>query len=242
MATLGITLARGGSKGVVGKNIKSLAGKPLIAYTIEEALKCTLLDHYVVSTDSEEIAEVAKDCGANVIMRPKRLAQDDTPTLDALLHALESTESDLDEKRRKCDIDVVADIRNTNPVKLAYDIDGAIDKLIRTGADAIIGVCKVNQYHPSRLKRICRDRLVDIWPEDVAGNRADLKPDVYVRNGSIYVVRRIALEEGIHIRLSDNVRPWIMPRARSVNIDTEEDFLLAEAIVKRRNDAQTQKR
>ncbi|KKM56175.1 hypothetical protein LCGC14_1552010, partial [marine sediment metagenome] len=76
---------------------------------------------------------------------------------------------------------------------------------------------------------------VDIWPEPESGNRQDLKPDVYVRNGSIYVVRRAGLEEGIHIKLSDNVRPWIMPEERSLNIDTPCDFLLAEAIIKHEN-------
>jgi len=164
-------------------------------------------------------------------MRPKELAQDATPTLAALLHALEYTEDRLDEH-----YDVVADIRCTNPFKVVYDIDGAIDKLIRTGADAVIGVCKVNDHHPSRLKAIFRDRLVDIWPEPVSGNRQDLRPDVYVRNGSIYVVRRAGLEEGIHIRLSDNVRPWIMPEERSLNIDTPMDFLIAEAIVRNANE------
>ena len=226
MKTLGITLARGGSKGVPGKNIKMLAGKPLIAYTIEEALKSTLLDHYVVSTDCDEITEVAKKCGANVIMRPKALAQDHTPTLDALLHALEYVERDQNEE-----YDIVADIRCPNPFKTVFDIDGAIDKLVRTGADAVIGVCKVEDKHPARLKAIFRDRLVDIWPEPESGNRQDLEPDVYVRNGSIYVVRQVALEEGVHIRLSDNVRPWVMPPERSVNIDTNMDFLLAEALV-----------
>jgi len=230
MSVIGITLARGGSKGVPGKNIKMLAGKPLIAYTIEEALKAPL-DYYVVSTDSDEIATVAKYYGANVIIRPKELAQDLTPTLPALLHALESTERDLDEI-----YNIVADIRCPNPFKTVFDISGAIDKLVRTGADAVIGVCKVEDKHPSRLKSIFRDRLVDIWPEPRSGNRQDLTPDVYVRNGSIYVVRRVALEEGVHIELSDNVRPWIMPEERSINIDTELDFMLAEALMEKRND------
>ena len=95
MSTLGITLARGGSKGVPGKNIKMLAGKPLIAYTIEEALKAPL-DRYVVSTDSATIAYVAEKCWAKVIMRPSSLSGDHTPTLPALLHALERMESDFD--------------------------------------------------------------------------------------------------------------------------------------------------
>jgi len=229
MTTLGITLARSGSKGVPGKNIKMLDGKPLIAYTIEEALKAPL-DYYVVSTDSDEIAEIARRYGASVIMRPKELAQDATPTLVALLHALEYTEDKLDEH-----YDIVADIRCTNPFKTVFDISGAINKLIRTGADAVIRVCKVNHHHPSRLKRIFRDRLVDIWPEPESGNRQDLEPPVYVRNGSIYVVRRAGLEEGIHIKLSDDVRAWIMPEERSLNIDTKVDFVLAEALMRRIN-------
>ena len=232
MSTLGITLARGGSKGIPGKNIKLLAGKPLIAYTIEEALKCTLLDRYVVSTDSHEIADTAEKYGAKVIMRPSRLSGDHTPTLPALLHALERTESDFDEN-----YDIVCDIRCPNPFKTVFDIDGAINKLVGTGADAVIGVCKVEDKHPSRLKTIFRDRLVDIWPEPVSGNRQELTPDVYVRNGSVYVVRRIALEEGVHIRLSDNVRPWVMPEERSINIDAPLDFLLAEALMEKLNDA-----
>ena len=230
MTTLGITLARGGSKGIPGKNIKMLAGKPLIVYTIEQALQATLLDNYVVSTDSPEIAKVAKDAGATVIMRPEELAQDHTPTLPALLHALSVAESDFG-----AEYDIVADLRCTNPLKTCFDIDGAIDKLQRTGADAVIGVCKANSYHPARLKQIFRDKLVDVWPEPVSGNRQDLRPDVYIRNGSIYVVRTVGLEEGIHIKLSDNVRPWIMPEERSVNIDTEIDFVLAEALIANSN-------
>lgn len=229
MKTLGITLARGGSKGIPRKNIRRLAGLPLVAHTILAAKQCTLLTDYVVSTDDAEIASVVKEYGADLVMRPAHLAADSTPTLPALLHALEEMET-----RNETEYGVVADLRCTNPLKTHVDIDGAIDKLFRTGADAVIGVCKVEDYHPSRLKRVFRDRLLDLWPEDEAGNRQDLKPDVYIRNGSIYIVRRDALEEGIHIRLSDNVRPWIMPEARSLNIDTDTDFALAEVLLDRK--------
>jgi CMP-N-acetylneuraminic acid synthetase len=92
----------------------------------------------------------------------------------------------------------------------------------------------VEDHHPARLKRIFRDRLVDIWPEPPSGNRQDLKPKVYVRNGSLYIVRRVALEEGVHIKLSDDVRPWVMPPERSINIDNEVDFALAEVLLDRR--------
>lgn len=224
MRTIGITLARGGSKGVPRKNIKRLAGHPLIAHTILQAQRSINLDEYVVSTDDTEIACVAEEYGARVVMRPPHLAADSTPTLPALLHALEEVNENFD---------VVADLRCTNPLKTAEDIDGAIDKLIRTNADAVIGVCRVEDYHPARLKRIFRDRLVDIWPEPESGNRQELKPEVYVRNGSIYAVRTVALEEGVHIKLSDDVRPWIMPPERSINIDNEVDFALAEVLLGR---------
>ena len=220
---LGITLARGGSKGIPRKNIRNLNGIPLLAHTILEVRLCKMLDEYVVSTDDREIASVAEEYGARVVMRPPHLAQDTTPTLPALIHALEEVENG---ER----FGVVCDLRCTNPFKLASDIDGAIDKLIRTDADAVIGVCRVEDGHPARLKRIFQDRLVDIWPEPRSGNRQDLEPPVYIRNGSIYVVARDALEKGVHIQLSDNVRPWIMPKERSINIDEEMDFLLAEAL------------
>jgi CMP-N-acetylneuraminic acid synthetase len=190
-----------------------------------QAQRCVNLDEYVVSTDDPEIACVAEEYGARVIWRPPHLAADSTPTLPALLHALEEANDDFD---------IVADLRCTNPLKTYQDIDGAIDKLIQTNADAVIGVCRVEDHHPARLKRIFRDRLVDIWPEPPSGNRQDLKPEVYVRNGSLYIVRRVALEEGVHIKLSDDVRPWIMPPERSINIDNEVDFALAEVLLDRR--------
>jgi CMP-N,N'-diacetyllegionaminic acid synthase len=218
---LGITLARGGSKDVPRKNIRDLAGIPLLAHTILEVRRCQNVDEYVISTDDREIAAVADEYNARVIMRPPHLATDTTPTLPCLLHAIEEVGGEWD---------IVADIRCTNPFKLYSDIDGAIEKLIRTDADAVIGVSRIMDGHPARLKRIFRDRLVDVWPEPSSGQRQDMKPEVYIRNGSLYIVKRDALEKGILIKLSDNVRPWIMPEERSVNIDTELDFLLAEVI------------
>lgn len=226
MKVLGVTLARGGSKGVPRKNIRDLAGKPLLAYTIEEALQSKYIDYYYVSTDDKEIATVARRYGAMVIDRPEYLASDNTPSIDALQHAL-----------RVCDeahgpFDIVADLRCTNPLKTVYDIDGAIEKLIKTGADVVVGVSKLDDHHPSRIKRIFQDRLIDFaWPEDARGQRQDLKPDAYIRNGSIYIVRASALEEGIHFTGTDEIRPWVMPLERSVNIDTELDFKMLEAIL-----------
>lgn len=231
MRVLGITLARAGSKGVKNKNIRSICGKPLIAYTIEEARKATMIDRHIVSTDSPEIADVVRKHGGEApFLRPEDLAQDDTPSLPALLHALEWAEEDEGEE-----YDIVADLRCTNPLKTQFDIDGCIDKLIKTGADVVVGVTKLEDHHPARIKQIFQDRLIDFgWPEPLDGNRQLLKPDAYIRNGSIYIARKLALYEGIHIGGSDEIRPWVMPEERSINIDTEMDFLLAEALINER--------
>jgi len=227
MNVLGITLARGGSKGVPHKNIRMVAGKPLLAYTIEEALRCTLITKYYVSSDDEKILRVARKYGANTIKRPPELAEDTTPHQDALLHALEEAE-----RIDGVHYDVVADLRTTNPFKTSVDVDGAIQKLIRTNADCVAGVSKLEDHHPARIKMIYNDRLVDVWPEPVGGRRQDLTPDVYIRNGSVYVVKSDNLRAGRFFIGSDLVvRPWYMPEERGVNIDTETDLLFAEAII-----------
>lgn len=233
MNVLGVTCARGGSKGVPGKNIRNLAGKPLIAWTIEEALRAVSLDRYVVSTDSVEIAEVARRYGAYVVMRPRELAADRTPIVEAVAHAVEFCEA-----QDTSDYDVVADLRCTNPFKMAEDIDAAVREHIRTGADWVIGVSKLEDHHPARIKRIVGGRLLEFsWPEPPGGCRQDLVPDAYIRNGSIYVVSRAAIMEGVSFSPEGeyNIRPYIMPAEKSLNIDTELDFILAEALMRHRN-------
>jgi len=226
---LGVTAARGGSKGVPGKNIRLLGGIPLIAHTIREAKRSKYISRYVVSTDSDEIAAVAKEYGAEVQMRPERLALDYTPMIDVIQYACRQCEAEEGEK-----YDIVADLRCTNPLKTANDIDGAIEKLLATGADGVIGVSKLEDHHPARIKQVFQDRLIDFaWPEPEAGLRQELKPDAFIRNGSIYVVLRDALMAGVLIQGSDNLRPWYMPEERGVNVDTELDFVLIEAILGR---------
>ena len=227
MKVLGVTLARGGSKGVPRKNIRKLNGIPLIAYTIREALNAAYITKYVVSTDDDEIAAVAQKYGAEVIKRPARLAADGTPSIDALQHAYKVC------KAKWGDFDIVADLRCTNPLKTGKDIDLAIAKLIKTGADGVISVGP--SEHPARIKKIVDDRLLDFaWPEDSRGQRQDLKPDAWVRNGGIYIITAGALDDGILFTDLDDyiIRPYKMPRERSVNIDYETDFSHLEALLK----------
>lgn len=227
MRVLGVTLARGGSKGVLGKNIRKINGIPLIAYTIREALKSQYIDVYVVSTDDDEIATVAQEYKARVIKRPKHLATDGVPSIDALQHAYKVCRAKWGE------FDIVADLRCTNPLKTSKDIDLAISKLMRTAADGVISVGPAE--HPARIKKIVDDRLLDFaWPEDSRGQRQDLKPDAWVRNGGIYIITTSALEDGILFTDLDNyvIRPYVMPREKSVNIDYETDISHVEALLK----------
>ena len=227
---LGVTLARGGSKGIPGKNIRPVLGKPLLAYTVEEALLSRRISRYVVSTDSLEIAAVAREWGAECIERPKELAGDTTPSLDALRHAVFEVE-----KQEGVPYDIVVELRVTNPLKTVDDIDGAIEKLIDTRADSVIGVSLLEDHHPARIKKLVDDRIVDfVMPEPRDGQRQLLRPDAYIRNGSIYAVRRDLIMNGAGQLFNHrNSRPWIMSAEKSINIDTELDFLLVEALLKR---------
>jgi CMP-N-acetylneuraminic acid synthetase len=223
---LGVTAARGGSKGVPRKNVRLINGVPMIAYTVREAKKSRFLSRYVVLTDDIEITEAARIYGADVVAEPSNLADDAVPMIAALQYAVDFCEAQ-DGK-----YDIVADLRCTNPLKTVYDIDGAIEKLINTGADGVIGVSKLDDHHPARIKRIIEDRIVDFcWPEPPRGLRQELKPDAFIRNGSLYIVTRQALQDGVLFQGSDNLRPWYMPMERGVNVDSELDFMIVEAML-----------
>ena len=221
---LGVTLARGGSVAIKDKNIRSVGGKPMIVWTLDEVKKCKTIDHYVVSTDSAKIAGVVDAQGAQVLNRPEELAQNDTPAIDALIHALDTIETATGEQ-----FDIVADIRVTNPMKLADDIDGCVRKLMSSGADVVCGISQLDDHHPSRIKYLVGDRLADVWPEP-SGNRQDLTPTCYIRNGSIYACRASALREGIHFSGGD-IRGYVMPSERGINVDSELDLLVCNALL-----------
>lgn len=226
---LGVTLARGGSKGVPRKNIAMINDKPMLAYSIEEALKSDYISRYVVSSDDEEILEVAKAYGADPIRRPSHLAQDETPSWNAIHHALLQCE-----EQGGSEYDIIADIRCTNPLKTVEDIDGAISKLIKTGADSVVGVSECT--HPYLIKQLFKDRIIDFGgPEPESYTRQDYSPKAYIRNGSIYITRRAAFMEHIYIKASEETRPWVMPPEKSVNVNNELDMLLVSTLLRRRD-------
>ncbi|MDC3267386.1 acylneuraminate cytidylyltransferase family protein [Gammaproteobacteria bacterium] len=225
---LGITLARGGSKGVKRKNIKDLLGKPLIQYTIDEALESKFLDEYIISTDDQEIANVAESLGAEApFLRPDDLSTDQASSASALKHAVSFME-----KRESKKYDYIVELMCTNPLKLSCDIDAAIKKLFETNADSVIAVHELEDHHPARIKKIVNDKITDFAvKEPNEARRQDLKPKAYVRSGSIYCMKRDYLMKDGKRYGGTNSRPYILPSERAINVDTETDFLVAEIMM-----------
>lgn len=231
MKILAITLARGGSKGVPKKNIRKLCGLPLIAYTINAAAKASLIDRYIISTDDITIKKIAEKYGAEVpFLRPADLSQDTSSSVSALQHAVNWAENDHNIK-----YDYIVELMCTNPLKTNEDIDACIRKIIITRADSVIAVHKLDDHHPARIKKIVDDRIEDFCIQEIPeSRRQDLKPDAYIRSGSIYVVKRDHLMLENRRYGSVDSRPYVLSSNNVINIDSELDFIVAESILKKR--------
>lgn len=224
---LGVIPARGGSKGVKGKNIRALAGKPLIQYTIEQALLSNL-SQFIVSTDSSQISDISKSLGAEVpFIRPEDLSTDSAKSLPVIQHALCFME-----ERNNTKYNAVMMLQPTTPFRTKEDINECIAKLEETDADSVISVVDVGAIHPARMKYLEGDRLIDPpFCETVENQpRQELK-QMYIRNGAIYLTKREIILMGSF--KGKDCRAYIMPEDRSVNIDTESDFFYAEWIINR---------
>jgi phosphoglycerate dehydrogenase-like enzyme/CMP-N-acetylneuraminic acid synthetase len=227
---LAVIQARGGSKGIPRKNIYPLDGHPLISYTIAAAKGSKYIDALVVSTDSVEIADVARIYGATVpFMRPAELAGDTVASVDSLHHAaLES------EKHFGARFDIVVELPCVAPLRTADDIDGALTKLVATGANSVISMADTGEKHPVRLKRLVDDQITDFckeYPEPAKGSRRqDLEP-CYIRNGAIYSMTRETLIDRF-TRHGPDSRPYVMPEERSVNVDGWMDLRIVELMIK----------
>jgi CMP-N-acetylneuraminic acid synthetase len=227
---LGVTLARGGSKEVPRKNIRPVLGHPLIAYTIAEALRCERITRYIVSSDDDEIREIAQDYGAEApFRRPPELAADAATSEAAMKQAVIWAEEDEGKP-----FDYVVELMATGPLKTVEDINGVLDKLLETGADSVVSVVNLGGHHPARAKKIMDDRLVAFCMEEPVGmRRQDLRPEAFLRNSSIYAMKRsVAVEMGLRYNPAD-VRPYVMPHERSVGIDSEVELALVEVLLAR---------
>jgi len=228
---LAIIPARGGSKGVPRKNIRLVAGKPLIAYTIEaaQAIRCRL-HRLIVSTDDDDVAEVARRYGAEVpFMRPSELSGDRVPMIPVLQHAVQTVEA-----MDNIHLDWVLLLQPTAPFRTPEDIEAALELAAPGGCDSVISVVQVFAVHPILMKRIENDRLLPFCLEEKEGTRRqDYQPPAYMRNGAIYLTRRDVLMEQNSI-WGGVIRPYIMPEERSVSIDSEMDMKLAELMLAER--------
>ncbi len=221
--------ARGGSKGLPRKNIKPLLGKPLVAWTIEQARASQYVDKVIVSTDDKEIAEVARRYGAEVpFLRPRELATDEARGIDVILHGIDYLKS-----LYGYDF-VLVYLQPTSPLRITQDIDNAIEELFNNPkAKAIVSVCEV-EHHPLWTGILPEDKCLAnfINEEFINKNRQEL-PKFYRINGAIY----LGFAEYIHNNRSffgDRTYAYIMPLDRSIDIDNIIDFKLAEIMLKYR--------
>lgn len=231
MEILAIIPARGGSKGIPRKNIKELAGKPLINYTIQAALDTENISRTLVTTDDEEIAGVSEKAGAEVpFIRPDELAEDDTPTLPVLQHALNYYS-----EKEKYEPRAIALLQPTSPLRRAEHIDGAFDIYKDSTNQSLVSVCEV-EHSPYWMKELDVDNQIRpfVKTHKKYTRRQDLPP-VYRLNGAIYIsTPKIILNEGRVYR--KNAKAYIMDQESSIDIDTEIDLQLAKISMKgRRN-------
>lgn len=224
---MGLITARGGSKSIPHKNIKMLAGKPLIAWTIEVALQCKELSRVVVSTDDEEIAEVARQWGAEApFIRPSELARDDSSSILAVLHAVHWME----ENEGFCP-DYVMLLQPTSPLRTSEDIRQAIELAEKHLAVAVVSICEA-EPHPYLCKRVLENgTIVDFISTDIVYQRRQDLPPAYALNGAIYLCQRMTLLQA-ETFFPEGTIAYVMPRERSLDVDSMWDWYVAELIMK----------
>lgn len=223
--------ARGGSKGLERKNIKSLLGKPLIAWSIDHAIKSKIVDKIFVSTDDEEIAKIAVKYGAEVpILRPLHLALDNSSTIDVVLHAIDYFE------RQNDLFDLVLLLEPTSPLREPDDISNAAENLIKSNkAESIVGVCKVESQHPVFLVGIVNKMLVPYVNKNFEViRRQDISP-LYFFEGSIYISYISSLKKRKNF-YHNRTMGYEVPKWKSFEIDDLTDFIIIESIMKAKNE------
>ncbi|TDX84098.1 cytidylyltransferase domain-containing protein [Epilithonimonas xixisoli] len=218
---IAIIPARGGSKGLPGKNIKLLNGKPLIAYTIDAALNAKKISRVIVSTDDAEIAEIAKNYGAEIpFMRPDFLANDNAKSIDVYNYTIERLETE-----ENTDINEIVVLQPTSPLRTAQHIDEAIDTYLEKNADSVISYCK--EDHPIFWHKFITEdgKFEEIFSNDYQKNRQDIR-STYHPNGAIYILKKDVLLSGNYY--NEGSYAYIMDKNVSIDIDTQEDFELAQ--------------
>ena len=223
---LAIIPARGGSKGLPCKNIRLLLGKPLIAWTIEQAQQSKYIDEIFISTDSIEIAKVSEEFGVKVpFLRPNELASDKTKSIDVIEHVIKHLKT-LDNN-----FDLVILLEPTSPLREVNDIDNSIETLNKTkGAESIVGVCKSEAAHPSFSLRIDKGYIMPYEKVNNVLRRQELK-DIYFFEGSLYLSYTNSLLERRSF-YHEKTLPYIVPKWKSFEVDDLIDWIIIEALLK----------
>ena len=224
---LALVPARGGSKGLPGKNVRSLCGRPLIQWSIETALACKEISAVVVSTDDVQIAAVAAAAGAEVpFLRPPSLADDTASSIDVVIHALDYLES----KGRV--FDIVLLLEPTSPLREVADIQVAIQRMVDTQAPAIVSVCRAESTHPAFMFRSIKNgRLEPFLSASPTGlRRQEIEPLFYL-DGTLYASTVKALRQRRSFYHEDTLA-YEVAKWKALEIDDIEDFQMVEAIAK----------
>jgi CMP-N-acetylneuraminic acid synthetase len=226
--TLGLIVARGGSKGIPKKNLYPVCGVPLIKYTIETSSYANNLSEVILSTDDEEIAKVSSEFGCKVpFLRPKELSEDNSTIIPVIQHAIEFME------QKNNYFDAVMLLQPTNPLRTTSDIDGSVNLLSNGDCDSVISLVKVEDHHPARMKLIDKEGfLLDPpYATEKFDQPRQAFSDVFLRNGAIYL-SNVDLIKKKGSLMGDKCKPWLIPRERAVNIDDLFDVFIVEQLLK----------
>jgi CMP-N,N'-diacetyllegionaminic acid synthase len=226
-----LVTARGGSKGLPGKNVRPLLDKPLIVWSIEAGLQVPSVDALIVSTDDAAIAQAARAAGARVpFMRPAELAGDTASSVDVVLHAIDWLE------RAGEHYDVVVLLEPTSPLRESSDIEAALDLLLTSGAGAVVSVCRAESVHPAFIyRRDAAGRLQPFLERQPTGLRRQEIEPLYFLEGTIYISRIDVLCERRSFYHDDTVA-YEVPKWKSLEIDDLDDFLMVEALLKHKKE------
>jgi len=217
--------ARGGSKRLPGKNIKDLAGKPMIAYSIEAAKSCSFIDRVIVTTDSDKIAAVAKEYSAEVIMRPEKLASDTAKTNDAINHVLQTLKQDFNYSP-----DHIVILQPTSPLRTLTDLTEAIELYQSKKPTTLVSVCEFE--HPVEwAMTLSENQRVNFSNDESLTKRTQDQNVFYRPNGAIYIIATNTFNQDPKFYTKDTIG-YVMPKERSVDIDDMFDFLMAETMQK----------